>query len=180
MACVTMCPRPLKVGGSIEVPERGPFGAPQIFATGLVSGTGDVFRRFFLPPERSKFEWSVGRVRIGWYQSVESLQTDVLFGIMGGESSEMTLSQVSYLLQKQRNGTPGSLAVDVVPNFFFVRDAYQKTRVVRASFFDRGWFLTAEPIEGSCWAVEERQNQPKRVPVGSRVFFPHVSGPLSA
>lgn len=75
----------------------------------------------------------------------------------GAEKSETTLSEMFFLMEKQKCGEDGVLLNNGWANIFYIRDAAGVLRAVLVGWNDDGWGVSANPVVNpGDWSADNR------------------------
>ena len=72
-----------------------------------------------------------------------SLDAPIIVALGGEDKAETTLSELFFLLKKQKSGKSGVLLTNGYSNIFYVRDQSDRLRAVYVCWDDNGWSVDA-------------------------------------
>ncbi|MFH1225743.1 MAG: hypothetical protein V1684_00450 [bacterium] len=122
-----------------------------------ISWLGDNFKSWFLEKE----EEPIAAKNLQYWKLVKNSVDTPIIAELGGEAkAKTTLSCLSYLLGKQRNGEKGVLLTNGRANIFYICDITGALRAVNAYWSGDGW-------NGDAGSVED----PRSWGAGHQVFF---------
>ena len=75
-----------------------------------------------------------------------SVDGPIIAELGGEEKSETTLTEMFFLMEKQRNGEAGVLLNNGYANIFYIRDACGVLRAVHVDWYDGGWDVNADTV----------------------------------
>lgn len=83
---------------------------------------------------------------------------DILAGVGGEARAETTLTEIFSLMERQRLGKDGILAINGWENIFFVRDQAGTLRSVAVHWCDSAWYVDAARIgrKDIEWPIRDR------------------------
>lgn len=132
----------------------GQFTAKDRFILGMDPGRVMIsyieggFPKWFL----QKVEEPVAASTLRFYELQRDAPDDSILAELGGEKKvETTLSEVWALMERQRRGEDGILAINGWGNIFYIRDASSTLREVAIHWCEGGWFVEANRLRGEAW-----------------------------
>lgn len=137
--------------GTVTVPARAKnFVAGKNFILkqngGICSGFGSNFRSWFLEGD-GKIEDASKEETLNFSILEKSLLDPLIIGELGGEErSETTLSQMFFLMEKQKGGEDGVLLNNGSANIFYIKDQKGVLRTVRVYWLGDGWDVDAGDV----------------------------------
>lgn len=118
-----------------------------------ISGFGDNFTRLFLLGDGKK-EDSVSEQTIDCYKLLKRSEDGPIITELGGETKvESSLSDMWFLMEKQKNGEDGALLNNGLANIFYIRDVHGVLRAINVLWLHGGWFVGALDVDrrGVTW-----------------------------
>ena len=126
---------------------------------GICSYLGDNFKHWFLEGD-GKTEEPIGGQTLRYAKLRKSSKDAPIIDELGSEAkAETTLTEMFFLMEKQKNGEAGALLNNGYTNIFYIKDASGMLRAVNVYWFDDGWRVHANAV-----------GSPRRWIDGHRVF----------
>jgi hypothetical protein len=111
---------------------------------------GDNFTEWFLSGD-GKTEEPIGETTLRFAKLRKaSVDTSIIAELGGEEKSRTTLTEMFFLMEKQKTGDDGVLT-NQLDNVFFIADQNNMLRTVDLRWSDRGWGIDACPIVFPFW-----------------------------
>lgn len=112
-----------------------------------ISYLGDNFKAWFLNDGKTEDPMSV---RTLCYHKLRQSSVDgSIITELGGEAkAETSLSEMFAFLEKQKHGEDGVLLNNGYANIFYTKDSAGVLRSVYARWYDDGWRVSADSVEG--------------------------------
>ena len=112
----------------------------------------------FLKWFADKRETPLSESTVRYYELQRNAGDQTILAELGGEAkAETTLAEVFWLLDRQKQGEAGILAVNGWGNIFYVRDAADVLRAVYVHWCDEAWNVEASRIGRPAeWPIRDR------------------------
>lgn len=124
-----------------------------------ISAVWDNFTKWFLSGD-GKIEDPLDEQTIRYHKLRRSSVDGPIIAELGGEEkAEITLTEMFFLMKKQRKGEDGVLLNNYHANIFYIRDQKGVLRAVDVRWGSGGWLVDASPV-----------GYPDRWDIGRRVF----------
>lgn len=112
-----------------------------------ISVVWDNFTSWFLSGD-GKTEDPISEQTLRYHKLRKSSVDGPIIAELGGEEkSETTLTEMFFLMEKQKNGEDGVLLNNGYANIFYVRDQTGVLRAVNVGWNDDGWYVNAFSVE---------------------------------
>ena len=94
---------------------------------------------------------------LGYHTLTKRMSDKDIIAELGGEANvEVTLTEVWWLMEQQKNGGNGVLLNDGKANIFYIRDCNRVLRALLVRWFDGGWVVDADEFDVNYWYGDRR------------------------
>lgn len=119
-----------------------------------ISYLGENFQKEFLDKIEEPFSGSTLQ-----YRKLRKTSADepIITELGGEEKAETTLTEMFFLMEKQRNGEAGALLNNGYANIFYIKNSAGVLRAVLVNWGGGGWFVRAGSVaDARGWLVGDR------------------------